>query len=123
MPLTLEQTLLLAATLAFVAAVVFLVRLFIQLRRTAAEGERALAEFRELARNLNELDLTAKKRLEELGQTLAASKKAAVGLAEASTLVTTRVMMPAAKYLPIILPVARFVWRQFRKKKERSHGK
>jgi len=123
MPLTLTEILLLIATLAFVVAVVFLVRLFVQIRRTAAEGERALAEVRALARHLTELDLVVKERVEDLGQTLAASKKAATSLAEASSLVTFRVLRPSAKYLPLILPVARFVWRQIGKRKEKRHGK
>ncbi|MBM3292932.1 MAG: DUF948 domain-containing protein [Candidatus Aminicenantes bacterium] len=123
MPLTLTEVLLLVATFAFVAAVVFLIRLLAQLRRTAAEGEKALAEVRELARHLTELDLVVKERVEDLGQTLAASKKAATSLAEASWLVTSRIVRPSAKYLPLILPAARFVWRQFGKRKEKRHGK
>jgi uncharacterized protein YlxW (UPF0749 family) len=123
MPLTLNQVLLIIVAFAFVLAVVFLIRLFAQLRRTAAEGERALAEFRELARSLNELDLLVKQRVEDLGQTLAASKKAAANVAEASALITSRFLAPSAKYLPIILPVARFVWRQIGKRKEKKHGK
>ncbi|MBM3310507.1 MAG: hypothetical protein FJY80_03255 [Candidatus Aminicenantes bacterium] len=122
MPLTLNQVLLLIATFAFVVAVVFLVRLFAQLRRTAAEGERALADVRELARHLTELDLVVKQRVEDLGQTLAASKKAATNLAEASSLIASRVVLPSAKYLPVILPVLRFVWRQVGKRKEKKHG-
>jgi uncharacterized protein YoxC len=123
MPLTLNQVLLMIVAFAFVVAVVFLIRLFTQLRRTAAEGERALVEFRELARSLNELDLLVKQRVEDLGQTLAASKKAAANVAEASTLITSRFLAPSARYLPIILPVARFVWRQIGKRKEKKHGK
>jgi hypothetical protein len=123
MPLTLNQILLLIATFAFVLAVAFLVRLFIQLRRTAAEGEKALADLRELARHLTELDLLVKSRVEDLGQTLAASKKAATTIADTSSLIASRVVRPSAKYLPIILPIARFVWRQFGKRKEKKRGK
>ena len=123
MPLTLNQVLLLIVSFAFVVAVVFLVRLFIQLRRTAAEGERTLAEIRDLTVSLKELDVLVKQRVVDLGQTLASSKKAAVSVAEASSLITTRVLAPSARYLPIILPVARFVWRQIGKRKEKHHGK
>jgi predicted Kef-type K+ transport protein len=124
MTLTLNQALLLIITIAVVVAVVYLVRLFAQLRRTAAEGEKALAGFGELARHLKELDLVVKEQVEELAKTIAASKKAAVNVAEASSLITSKFVRPSSKYLPLILPVAQFIWRQFSKrKKERDHVK
>ncbi|MCX6567103.1 MAG: hypothetical protein NTW38_11925 [Candidatus Aminicenantes bacterium] len=124
MPQTLNQALLLIVMIAAVVAIVYLVRLFAQLRRTAAEGEKALAEFGELARQLKELDLLVKQQVEELGLTITASKKAAVNVAEASSLITAKFFQPSLKFLPLILPVARFVWRQFgKRKKERDHGK
>lgn len=123
MPLTLTQALLIVLTIAAVVAVVFLVRLFIQLRRTAAEGEKALAEFRTLAKHLVDLDLAVKARVEELGETLQASKQAAVQLSQASLLVTTKVLNPSAsKFLPFVLPVVRFLWQQARKRKEKRNG-
>ena len=124
MPLTLNQALLLIVTIAAVIVAVYLVRLFVQLRRTAAEGEKALADFGELARHLQELDLLVKQQVEEFGRTITASKKAAVNIAEASSLITAKFVRPSSKYLPLILPVAQFLWRQFgkRKKKERDHG-
>jgi len=122
MPLTLNQALFLIITFAFVIAVVYLVRLFAQLRRTAIEGEKALAEFRELAKNLRELDLLIKSRVEDLGTTLSAAKKAAVNVSEASFLVSSKIIRPSANYLPIILPVARFVLRHLKKRKEKKHG-
>jgi predicted Kef-type K+ transport protein len=124
MPLTLNEALFLILTVAAMVAVIFLVRLFVQLRRTAAEGEKALADIAELARQLKELDLLVKQRLEEAGQTLAAAKTAATSLAEVSFLVTSKFVRPSAKYLPLILPVAQFLWRQIgKRKKERAHGK
>lgn len=124
MILTLNQALLLTITIAAVVAVVFLVRLFAQLRRTAAEGQKTLAAFSELASHLQELDLVIKQEVEELGKTIAASKKAAVNVAEASALITTKIVRPSSLYLPLILPVARFLWRRLgKRKKERAHGK
>jgi len=123
MTLTLNQALLIILTVAAVVAAVFLVRLFAQLRRTAAEGEKALAEFAELARHLKELDLVVKEQVEELAKTISASKRAAVNVAEASSLITSKFVRPPFKYLPLILPVARFLWRQVgKRKKERAHG-
>jgi hypothetical protein len=113
-----NQILLIILTVAAVVAVIFLVRLFIQLRRTAMEAEKTLVEVRGLTKNLNELDLVVKARVEELGDTLKASRKAAVGLSEATMMVTSKFLPAPAKYLPFILPLARFVMRQTRKKKE-----
>jgi uncharacterized protein YlxW (UPF0749 family) len=122
MPLTLNQFLFLIITFAFVIAVVFLVRLFAQLRKTAAEGEKALAEFRELAKSLNELDLLVKSRVEDLGKTLEAAKKAAINLSEASFLVTSKIIRPSSKYLLLLIPAARLVWRHLKKRKENKNG-
>lgn len=122
MTLTLNQALLLIITIAVVVAVVYLVRLLAQLRRTAIEGQKTLARFSDLAANLQELDQVIKQEVEELGKTIAASKKAAVNVAEASSLITTKFVRPSSRYLPLILPVAQFVWRQLgKRKKEREH--
>jgi len=122
MPLTLNQALFLIITVAFVIAVVYLIRLFAQLRKTAVAGEKALAEFRELAKSLNELDLLVKARVEDLGDTLEAAKKAAVNLSEASFLITSKIIRPSSKYLPLVLPVAHFIWRHLKKRKESKNG-
>jgi len=121
MPLTLNQFLFLVITFAIVIAVVYLIRLFAQLRRTAVEGEKTLAEMRTLAKNLNDLDLLVKEKVESLGDMLAASKKAAVNISEASFLIASKIVRPSSKYLPFLLPVARFLWRQFKKRKEKRH--
>jgi hypothetical protein len=122
MPLTLNQFLLLVLTFAAVIVAVYLVRLFGQLRKTAAAGEKALAEFQALARNLNELDQIVKDKVEVLGKTLDASKKAAANLSEASLLITQKIIYPSSRFLPLAIPVARFVLRHLRKqRKEKSH--
>jgi hypothetical protein len=121
MPLTLNQFLFLVITFAIVIAVVYLIRLFVQLRRTAAEGEKTLAEMRTLVKNLNDLDLLVKEKVEALGETLAASKKAAANISEASFLIASKIVRPSSKYLPLVLPVARFFWRHYKKRKEKRH--
>ena len=118
MPLTLNQFLFLVLTLAAVVTAVYLIRLFIQLRRTAAEGEQALVAFRELANKLTELDLLVKDRVADLGTTLEASKKAATGLAEVSYYLTAKVLNPSSKILPWALPIARIVMRYLKKRKK-----
>jgi hypothetical protein len=121
MPLTLNQFLFLVLSLVAIVVAVYLVRLFIQLRRTAAEGEQTLAAVRDLAKNLSELDVLVKQRVEDIGPTLEASKKAAAGLAEISYFLTTKVLSPSSKILPLALPVARFVMRHMKKKKEKRN--
>lgn len=119
MPLTLNQVLLLVLTLAAVVVAVFLVRLFAQLRRTAAEAEKTLAEMRALAQHLTELDLVIKDKVETLGTTLEASKKAAVSIGQASALIASNFVQPASRYLPLIIPVVRFFIMRMKKKKEK----
>jgi predicted PurR-regulated permease PerM len=121
MPLTLNQALLLVLTFAAVVVAIVLVRLFGQLRRTAAEAEQTLAEMRTLARHLTELDLVVKEKVETLGAALEASKKAAVNIGQASSLIASNFGRPATRFLPLVVPVARFVLRQWKKKKENRH--
>ena len=122
MALNLNQVLFLILTIAAVVVAVFLVRFLIQLRRTAGEGEKTLAEMRRLAENLNELDLVVKAKVEDLGQLVEASKNTAVNLSEASMFVTTRLLRPAANYWPLVYPLLTFFWRRIRKKKEKKDG-
>jgi hypothetical protein len=119
MPLT--HILLIVLTIAAVVAVFFLVRLFIQLRKTAIEAEKTMAEVQVLTRHLSELDLEVKARVEELGETIQASKNAALGLSRATMMASSKLLPAQAKFIPFILPVARFVMKQMKKKKEKSH--
>ncbi len=123
MPLTLNQFLFLVITIAIVVAVSFLINFLIQLRKTAAEGERALAEIRELAKNLRELDLVVKEKISDLSAVLSASKKAAQNLSEAALFLTSKVIRPSSQYWPLLFPLVRFVWRQWKKRKEKKDGK
>jgi len=123
MPLTLNQFLFLVLTFAAVVAVTFVVIFLIQLRRTAAEGEKTLSEIRKLAENLNELSGVAKDKIEDLGQILEASKRTVFYLSEASFLLTTRLLKPASRYWPFIYPFIRLLWKQRQKRKEKKNGK
>jgi len=117
----LPHILFIVLTVAAVIAVVFLVRLFIQLQRTAAEAEKTLVEVRILAGHLSDLEVEVKARVEELGDTFRASRKAAGGISEAAMLVSSKFLPAQAKFLPFLLPVARFVLRKMKKKKEKLH--
>ncbi len=121
MPLTLNQILFIILTTAAVVAVVFLVRLFIQFRKTAAEVEKTMIEVRALAKNLSELEIVVRDRVDEVGDTIKVARKAALGLSEASLRLTSKMMPFPGKYLPLIFPVARFVMKSIKKNKEQTH--
>jgi len=124
MALTLNQVLSLILTIAAVVVAVFLVRFLVQLRRTAGEGERTLAEMRRLAENLNELDLVVKAKVEDVGRLVEASKKTAANLSQASMFVTTRLLKPAASYWPLVYPLLMVLWKTARKRrKEKKDGR
>ena len=122
MPLTLNQLLLIILTLAAVVIAIYLVRFLAQLRRVTAEAEKTMVEVRELVKNLSELDSLIKERLVNLGEFMEASKRTAVNLSEASYFLTTKVLGPSSKVLPLALPLASFLWKQIRKRKEKKHG-
>jgi hypothetical protein len=119
MLLTLNQTLFLVLTIAAVVVVVFLILFLVQLRRTAREGERALAEVGALAGSLKEIERKVSARIDDVGELLESSKRTAAGLAEASLFLTTKVVRPASRYWPILYPLLRMGWRQLKKRKEK----
>jgi hypothetical protein len=122
MALTLNQVLFLVLTIAAVVVAVFLVRFFIQLRRTAAEGEKTLAETRKLAENLNSLQELVKLEVEDLGKLVEASKTTAVNLSQASVFLTTKLLRPTASYWPLVFPLVRYFFKRLRKRKEKKNG-
>ena len=122
MQLTLNQVLWIILTLAGVVAVVFLVRFLIQLRRTAREGERTLAKAQELMDGLKEIEAKINTSLDDIGQVLQTSKKAAAGLTEVTGFLTTRVIRPSAKFWLFLLPLVRIGWQQLKKRKEKTDG-
>jgi hypothetical protein len=119
--MSLIHILLIVLIVAAVVAVVFLVRLLIQLRTTAEEAEKTLAEVRVLVRHLSELDLEVKARVEELGGTLRVFKTAAVEISKAAALVTSKFLPAPIRYLPLVLPVTRYIMRQIKNGKEKHH--
>lgn len=123
MPLTLNQFLLLVLTFTAVVVAVFLIRFLAQVRRTAIEGERAIVEVRRLAASLNELDGLIKERVVELGEFMEASRRTASYMAEASFLLTTRILRPGSRYWRLLFPVAVFLWRRIKKRKEDKNGR
>jgi uncharacterized protein YoxC len=122
MTLTLNQVLLIILTVAAVVVAVYLVRVLAQLRRVTLEAEKAMADVRELVKNMTGLEALLKERLISLGEFVEASKKTAVNLSEATFYLTTRVLRPGSKFLPLMLPLASFFWKEFRKRKEKKNG-
>jgi hypothetical protein len=122
MALNLNQVLFLILTIVAVVVAVFLVRFLIQMKRTADEGAKTLAELRRLTESLNELDQVVKAKVEDLGKLVEASKNTAMNLSEASMFVTTRLLRPAANYWPLVYPLLTFFWKRMRKRKEKKDG-
>ena len=118
MELTLDQFLLLVITIAVVVAVTFLITLFLQLRRTAREGEKTLVEIRSLVKSLNQASQKAMDKIDDVDETLQTAKKAVVQLSEISWFLTSKFIKPSSKYWPFVFPLVRLGWRQWKKRKE-----
>jgi hypothetical protein len=118
MSLTLSQFLFLILTFAAVVAVTYLVLFLNQLRKTAREAEKTLAAAHELVVNLNSTSQKFNQRIEEVGEVVEAARKAAVGISDASLFFSNRIMRPASRYWPFMVPLIRLFWRQWRKKKK-----
>jgi len=123
MSLTLNQFLFLVITIAVVVAVTFLALLIVQIRRTARAGEETLVEIKKLVRNLKETDQKINTKIDELSPMLEATKKTAVRISEIALFMTTRILKPSSKYLPLLLPLLRFGLRRIKKRKEDKNGK
>lgn len=120
MSLTLNQFLLLVLTFAGVVGITVLVMLFLQLRKTAKEGEKTLIEFQALARNLNSLSQKASAKVDEVGELVGAARKTAVNMSEAAWFVTAKLIRPSSRLWPILFPLVRVGWRQLKKKKKKE---
>jgi len=123
MSLTLNQILFLVITLTFVVAVTFLVSLFIQLKKTAREGENTLKEIQSLVKDLKETSHMVQKKMDECGEMMENAKKTAAGLSDIVVFLSTKLIRPSSKFWPILFPLMRFGWRHAKKKKEEKHGK
>jgi hypothetical protein len=121
MPLTLNQFLWLVITIAVVVAVTYLVNLMRQLRKTAQEAETALTEVKMLVEEAREMSRSVQLRLEEAGELVSASKKAAVNISEITWFVTTKILRPSSKLWPFLFPLMRLGWRQAKKLKEEKN--
>jgi len=124
MLLTLNQFLLLVLTLAVVIAVVFLITLFIQLRKTTKQGEETLLQMKTLIMNLNETNKKVNTKIDDVGDIVEATKRTTGSLSEIAFFLATKVVKPSSKYWPLLVPIIRMGWRQVKKrKKEKKNGK
>jgi hypothetical protein len=118
MSLTLNQFLFLVITIAVVVAVTYLVMLIIQLKKTAKEGERTLFEINALVKRLQDTSEKINGKLNDMDEIVSATKKTAIGLAEASTFMVTKIIRPSSRYWPFLFPLMRLGLRVLKKKKE-----
>ncbi len=122
MPLTLNQFLWLVITLIAVVVATWFILFLHQLRKTVGEAEKTLAELRHNLQEFNDLQAIVREKVETLGETIESSKKVASSLADILSFLAIRVVRPANRYWPIIFPILQFIWRQKKKRKEKSHG-
>jgi hypothetical protein len=123
MSLTLNQFLFLVITIAMVVAVTYLVMLIIQLKKTAKEGERTLFEINALVKRLQDTSEKINGKMDDVDEIVKATKKTAIGFAEASTFIVTKIIRPSSRYLPFLFPLMRLGWRVLKKKKEAKNGR
>src|SRR5512142_184665 len=120
MTLTLNQVLGIILTVAGVVAIVFLTLFLNQLRRTAKEGEKTLVKAQATMEGLQVIEAKLNANLDNVGQVLAASKKAVTGISEVTLYLTSNVIRPTAKYWPFVLPLVRLGLQQWKKRKEKE---
>lgn len=122
MTLTLDQVLFLILTVAAVVVATVLSLFLLQLRRTAREGERTLAKAQEAMEGLKVIEAKLNASLDDVGEVLKTSKKAAAGLSEITFFLATKVVRPSAKYWPFLLPLVRLGLQQMKRRKEKKDG-
>ncbi len=122
MTLTLNQVLFIVLTVAAVVVVTVLTLFLNQLRRTAREGEKTLVKAQEAMEGLKVIEAKLNASLDDVGEVLKTSKKAASGLSEITFFLASKVVRPSAKYWPILFPLVRFGLQQMKKRKEKKDG-
>ncbi|MFO7732062.1 MAG: hypothetical protein R6X21_00255 [Candidatus Aminicenantes bacterium] len=122
MLLTLNQVLFIILTIAAVVVATLLALFLIQLRRTAREGEKALAKAQELMEGMKVIEAKIDTSLDDLGHVLQTSKRTVLQLSRLAYFFSPRGLRPSAKYWPFIFPLIRFGWQQLKKRKEKHHG-
>jgi hypothetical protein len=122
MVLTLNQVLSIILTVAAAVVVVFLVLFLAQVRKTARQAEQALAKAQELMDGLKEIEAKVNAGLDDVGQVLQTSKKAAAGLTQAAGFLSAQVARPAARFWPVLLPIVTLALRKLKKRKEKRDG-
>jgi hypothetical protein len=122
MALTLDQVLFIVLTVAAVVIATVLTLFLLQLRRTAREGERTLVKAQEAMEGLRVIEAKLNASLDDVGEVLKTSKKAAAGLSEITFFLATKVVRPSAKYWPFLIPLVRLGLQQMRRRKEKKDG-
>lgn len=122
MTLTLDQVLFIVLTVAAVVVATVLALFLLQLRRTAREGERTLVKAQEAMEGLRVIEAKLNASLDDVGEVLKTSKKAAAGLSEITLFLATKVVRPSARYWPFLIPLVRLGLQQMKRRKEKKDG-
>jgi|Deesub1362B_J571_1020462.scaffolds.fasta_scaffold00002_739 predicted PurR-regulated permease PerM len=124
MSLTLNQFLVLLLTFVAVVVATVVVVFLLQLRRTVRQAETTLEQINGLVKNLEETSRKINRELDGAAELIDASKKIATSVADITWFATTKFIRPSSKYWPIVFPILRLGWRQWRKfrRKEEKNG-
>ncbi len=121
MLLTFNQVLFLILTLVATVVAVFLVLFLIQLRRTTREAEKSFQELQIILHKLEKIEDKLDRRLDDAGTIIDSAKQTISGLSELSFFLTTRLVRPASRLWPVLLPLLRFGWQLMKKRKEKKN--
>jgi len=77
-----------------------------------------------LVKNLNDISQKANEDLAAASELIESSKKIAGGLADITWFASTKLIRPSSKYWPLLFPLVRMGWRQWKKlkRKEEKNG-
>jgi len=123
MLLTMNQVLLIVLTLAAVVVATVLVIFLFQLRRTAAEAEKALGRAQELMEGFKETEARLNTNLDALGETVNHTKKALSVVSQLPLFFSSRASRPSSRYWPLLIPFLSYGWQLIKKIKEKKDGK
>ncbi|MGB9862931.1 MAG: hypothetical protein ACPLPQ_03905 [Candidatus Saccharicenans sp.] len=121
MLLTFNQVLYLLLTVAALVLAVVLAVFLLQLRRTAREAEKSFQELQLVLQRFEKIEDKLERRLDEAGEIISSTKKAASVLGELSIFLTTNVVRPASRFWPVLFPLLRFGWQLMKKRKEKKN--
>ena len=120
MSLTLNEFLLLVITIAVVGIAVFLIMLFIQIKKTAKAGEETLEEITDLVKELKTVSQEIQPAIKDAGEMIDSARKTAGNLKKITDVITIKIIRPYSRYWPVLFPLLKIGWKQIKKRKKKG---